>query len=398
MSRYVQVVSQRLAAVLLPVAAISMLASSPALAQERSNDIFEEIVVLATKRASNILDVPVAVSALTGAQLTEAGIFDMFELQQNVPGLIVGGSQSSTTSNFAIRSIGSTGNNFGVESSVGLYVDGVYRSRQSSMINDLIDVEAVEVLRGPQGTLFGKNTAAGAISVRTVRPGHDRDAFVDVTAGDLGLIRVSAAANIPINDNVALRGTIFSTQRDGYVDDYNLGHDLYNDRDRVGARVQLAINDPDDDFNVRIIADYSEIDELCCVGIVRVDSLVYKGALPGVLNGSIPVTSAVGSQFVNALVGGTVFATYDYPQALLDGLNAQLAMLSPFPGTIVAGASFDDYETALSTPPVSDERRCRTVGRDQQERLTMACSSSRSPRIAASRPLTLSISTSRMPT
>ena len=353
MSRYVQVVWQRLAAVLLPVAAISMLASSPTLAQERSNEIFEEIVVLATKRASNILDVPVAVSALTGAQLTEAGIFDMFELQQNVPGLIVGQSQSSTTSNFAIRSIGSTSNNFGVESSVGLYVDGVYRSRQSSMINDLIDVEAVEVLRGPQGTLFGKNTAAGAISVRTMRPGHDRDAFVDVTAGDLGLIKVSAAANIPINDNVALRGTIFSTQRDGYVNDYNLGHDLYNDRDRVGARVQLAINDPDDDFNVRIIADYSEIDEVCCVGIIRVDSILYKGALPGVLNGSIPITSAVGSQFVNALVGGTVFATYDYPQALLDGLNAQLAMLSPFPGTIVAGASFDDYETALSTPPIS---------------------------------------------
>jgi iron complex outermembrane receptor protein len=335
------------------ILALGLAANSPALAQEESDDIFEEIVVLATKRASNILDVPVAVSALSGSQIIDAGISDMIDLQQNVPGLIVGGSQSSTTSNFSIRSIGSTGNNFGVESSVGLYVDGVYRSRQSSMMNDLIDIEAVEVLRGPQGTLFGKNTAAGAISVRTVRPGHEKDSFVDVTIGDRGLTKISAAANIPINDKIAMRGTIFSSQRDGYVDDVNLGKDVYNDRNRVGGRLQLSINEPEDDFNMRFIADYAEIDEICCAGIVRVDSLIYKGALPGVLGGTINVNDAVGSQFVNALVGGTVFATYDYPQALLDGLNAQLGALSPAPGTIIAGASFDDYETATSQLPVS---------------------------------------------
>lgn len=348
-----ELVSPRGVCAIVPALAFGFMASSPATAQESSDDIFEEIVVLATKRASNILDVPVAVSALTGTQITDAGIFDMIDLQQNVPGLIVGGSQSSTTSNFAIRGVGSTSQNFGVESSVGLYVDGVYRSRQSSMVNDLIDIEAVEVLRGPQGTLFGKNTAAGAISVRTIRPSHDRDAFVDVTAGDRGLMKVSAAANMPINDKVAMRGTIFSTQRDGYVDDYNLGKDVYNDRDRIGGRLQLAVNDLDDDFNMRFIADYSEIDEICCVGIVRVDSLLYKGALPGIGAGTIDPMTATGSQFVNALVGGTVFATFDYPQALLDGLNAALGSLSPSPGTIIAGSSFDDYETTTSFPPIS---------------------------------------------
>ena len=134
-------------------------------------------------------------------------------MQQNVPGLIVGQSQTTTSSNFAIRGIGSTANNFGVESSVGLYVDGVYRSRQSSMVNELIDVQAAEVLRGPQGTLFGKNTAAGAILIRTVAPDPDSaNAFIDVTAGDYGLARVSAATNIGLTDNLAMRATVYSSR------------------------------------------------------------------------------------------------------------------------------------------------------------------------------------------
>jgi len=317
----------------LIAAAVGIFLSSGAFAQ----DVFEEIVVLAQKRAQNIMDVPVAVSAVSGTQIVEAGIKDMFDLQQNVPGLIVSASQSSTTSNFSIRGIGSTSNNFGVESSVGLYVDGVYRSRQSSLINDLIDVEAVEVLRGPQGTLFGKNTPAGAIQVRTVAPSQERDAFVDVTAGDYGLIKISAAANIPVNDNLALRGTIFSSQRDGYVDDLALGKNVYNDRDRVGARLQLAY-EPAEDFNMRIIADYSEIDEVCCVAVTKVDSLYSRASLAGVpVNGS----DAALLQF-----GGTVFTDYPYPQPFLDALGV-------LPGTIVTGVGFEDYVTAYNFLPRS---------------------------------------------
>ena len=149
-------------------ALVGLALTAPAIAQDDDSPLLEEIVVVAQKREQNIMDVPVAITAVTGAQIEESGIKDVFDLQQNVPGLIVGRSQTATTSNFAIRGIGSTANNFGVESSVGLYVDGVYRSRQSSMINELIDVYAAEVLRGPQGTLFGKNTASGAINIRTV--------------------------------------------------------------------------------------------------------------------------------------------------------------------------------------------------------------------------------------
>ncbi len=324
---------------ILGIMAVAFLINTTAVAQ----DVFEEIIVHAQKREQNIMDVPIAVSAITGSQMVDAGISTMFDLQQNVPSLLVNASQTATTSNFSIRGIGSTSNNFGVESSVGLYVDGVYRSRQSSMINDLVDVEAVEVLRGPQGTLFGKNTPAGAIQVRTVAPSQDRNAFLDVTAGDYGLIQVSAAANIPINDNLAFRGTVFSTQRDGYVDDIALGKDVYNDRDRIGTRLQL-LYEPSDDFNMRIIADYAEIDEVCCAALTLVDGLYSHVNLA-----SFPDPSYFGSDFLLLNFGGTIFTDFPYPQSVLDGLAGLIPQ-----GTIMAGVGIDDLVGAMNFLPRSE--------------------------------------------
>jgi iron complex outermembrane recepter protein len=132
----------------LPLTAAGI-AFSPAATAQEDTAIFEEIVVTVQRREQSIMDVPVAVSVLSGAEIQAAGIKDMWDLQQNVVGLIVGQSQTSTSTNFSIRGIGSTANNFGVESSVGMYVDGIYRSRQSSLVNDLADIESVEVARGP---------------------------------------------------------------------------------------------------------------------------------------------------------------------------------------------------------------------------------------------------------
>src|SRR5210317_2295880 len=303
-------------AIALPLVGLAL--ATPAVAQD-DEPLLEEIVVVAQKREQNIMDVPVAITAVTGAQLQDSGIKDMIDMQVNVPGLIVGGSQTTTTSNFSIRGIGSTSNNFGVESSVGLYVDGVYRSRQSSMINELVDVEAVEVLRGPQGTLFGKNTAAGAINVRTVAPSTDGvDAFFDVTAGDYDLQRISGAANIPLTDNLAFRGTFFSSKRDGYVANYTydlfaqprptlaIQEDAFNDRDRLGLRAQLGY-DNGDDLTMRIIADYSEIDESCCIGTSRVDGLLAHDVLEATGVG-VP-----GPDFLRMALGTIVFTDYPYP-------------------------------------------------------------------------------------
>jgi outer membrane receptor protein involved in Fe transport len=355
---------------LLPLIGVAL--AAPAVAQDANNEtVLEEIIVISkVQGAVNVMDVPTAITAVTGAQIQDSGIKDMIDLQQNVPGLIVGGSQTTTTSNFSIRGIGSTSNNFGVESSVGLYVDGVYRSRQSSMINDLIDIEYVEVMRGPQGTLFGKNTAAGAIQVRTVAPSVDStDAFMEVTMGDHNLQRFSGAANIPLTDNLAFRGTFFSSQRDGYVANHmydlsgpiptlNIEDDVFNDRDRLGLRAQLGY-DNGDDLTMRIIADYSEIDEVCCIGTNRVDSVISASA-------SNPMFGDFGPDFARLMLGSIVLTERDYPDALPTStlfaqLNAAFGPLGlpPFPvadfafPNLIEGYEWDDYLTSINHIPNS---------------------------------------------
>ncbi len=352
--------------VVLPLVGLAL--ASPVSAQET---LLEEITVVAQKREENIMDVPVAITAISGAQIEASAIKDMYDLQINVPGLIVGGSQTTTTSNFSIRGIGSTSNNFGVESSVGLYVDNVYRSRQSSLINELVDVEAVEVLRGPQGTLFGKNTAAGAIQVRTVAPSVDSsDAFLELSTGAYGLQRLSGAANIPLTDKLAFRGTVFSSKRDGYVDNViydfsgpvpsqTVQEDVFNDRDRLGLRAQLGY-DNGDNFDMRIIADYSRIDETCCVGTSRVDSVISQSA-------TNPAFGDFGPDFARLLTGGVQFTSRDYPSPLptttlftqLNGIFGPFGIPAfpevdiAFP-TLVEGYSWDDYQTAVNHLPHSE--------------------------------------------
>jgi len=255
-------------------ASVSLLAVAISLAsvgvQATDEAIFlEEIVVTAQKRAQNLQDVPVAISAVSGDQIVEAAIQDIFDLQTSTPGLRVGQATTGSSTTFAIRGIGSNSSNFGVESSVGLYVDGVYRARQSSMINDMIDMEAVEVLRGPQGTLFGKNTAAGAVHFRTKAPSHETDGFVSATAGNRGMQNFSAAGNLSVVEDVlVLRGTAFSSERDGYIDAEGFGDNVLNNRDRWGTRLQALIT-PTDDLSIRVIADYSKIGEVCC-GVVGI--------------------------------------------------------------------------------------------------------------------------------
>ena len=288
---------------LLPLA--SMLAF-PAMAQD-SASYLEEIIVTAQKREQSVQDIPVAVSAYSGEQLSEFGITDAFDLQNVTPGLILSQNQTATTSNFNIRGIGTGGNNFGLESSVGLYVDGVYRARQSSVINQLVDVEQVQVLRGPQGTLFGRNTPSGAVLIDSVAPSHDAGGYLNLTAGNYGLLSVDGAfGGSLIDDELAYRMTIFNADRDGYVEAVGIGEDELNDRNRTGARLQFLYT-PSDTFSARVIADYSEIDEICCAAITK-------------FNNFFSFSGAPGTDFLLSAVGGNVI-TADQLEDLRVSLN-----------------------------------------------------------------------------
>lgn len=309
------VTSQSAGRILVIPALLGLMAGN-ALAQSGQ---IEEIVVTAQKREQNIQDVPVAVTAYTGRMLEESSIKDIRDLAAIAPSLISNQSQNATTSSFSIRGIGTSAQNFGLESSVGLYIDDVYRARPSSVINNLVDIAAVEVLRGPQGTLFGKNTPSGAIIMRSVRPGHERNAFLEVTAGDYGLLNIAGATNLSLVDDVlALRITGFSGQRDGYVSDLNLGDDVINDRDRAGGRLQVLLT-PNDQLDIRLIADYAEINEICCAALTRQDNITAFGRTDG--------------------MGGPVFGS----DALLLGLG----------GTVITGDRFDDHVMALNRLPLS---------------------------------------------
>ena len=241
----------------------------------------EVITVTSQKRTQNLQEVPIAVTAINGETLAAEAIKDVFDLQANVPGLSVYQSQNATQASFSIRGVGTVAQNYGLESSVGLYVDGVYRSRQNAMINNYVDVEAVEVLRGPQGTLFGKNTPMGAINVRTVAPSHDgANAFIELGVGNYGLKNFSGASSFSaIEDILAFRVTGFGTQRDGTVSDIAHGENTLNDRNRYGARVQ-ALYTPSDDLRLLFIADYSEIDEVCCASGPTANNFQASG-IPG---------------------------------------------------------------------------------------------------------------------
>lgn len=273
----------------------------------------EEIIVTAQKRAQNIQEIPVAVTALNALQLSELTISDVFDLQQNIPSLAVRQNQNATTSNFSIRGVGTSGSNFGLESSVGLYVDGVYRARQNSMINEMVDMESVEVLRGPQGTLFGRNTPSGAVLMNTAAPSHEFGGYIDLDAGNFGLQSINGAVGGSLVEEVlAYRFTGFGVYRDGYVTDLNLGDDIINDRDREGGRVQLLYT-PRDDLSLRLIADYSEIDEVCCAAItIKNNYLVFPRSS---FTGSFTPVPTFGTDSIlslpkNNLIPGTPIAGF----------------------------------------------------------------------------------------
>ena len=225
-----------------------------------------EIVVTATKREQTLQEIPVAVSVTTAQTIERAQIRDIKDLGSLVPSLRVGDRQSSQNATFYIRGFGNGANNVGIEPSVGVFIDGVYRSRTASTISDLPDVKRVEVLRGPQSTLFGKNASAGVISVVTMEPEFKFGGNVEASYGNYDAIVVKGRVTGPITDTLAVSLAAGINKRDGYVRDLGTGNRT-NERDRWFVRGQ-ALFQPTDELKVRIIGDYGHITENCC-GVVN---------------------------------------------------------------------------------------------------------------------------------
>lgn len=224
-----------------------------------------DIIVTAQGRAQALADVPLAISAVTAEALANSGANDIRQLNQVAPSLLVSSTGSDSNTSARIRGVGTVGDNAGLESSVAVFIDGVYRSRTGVGLNDLGEIERIEVLRGPQGTLFGRNASAGLLNIVTRGPSFDFGANGEFTYGNYDAYRAQLGITGPITDQLAFRVDGLYSKRDGFYRDVNTGYEA-NDRDRYLVRGQLLF-EPSENFSVRLIGDYSEKNENCCAAV-----------------------------------------------------------------------------------------------------------------------------------
>ena len=228
-----------------------------------------EIVVTAQGRVQVLQDVPIAVTAIGGDAMRNSGATDIRQLNQLAPSLLVSSTGSEANGSARVRGIGTVGDNPGLESSVAVFIDGVYRSRAGIGLNELGEIERIEVLRGPQGTLFGRNASAGLINIISKKPSFTLGGYGEATIGNYNLRRVALGLTGPLSESLAFRIDGIGVKRDGFLEDINNGTDV-NDRKRFFTRGQLLF-EPNDGLSVRLIGDYSRRNEKCC-GAVYVNN------------------------------------------------------------------------------------------------------------------------------
>lgn len=239
----------------------------------------EEIIVTAEKRSENIQDVPISVIAVSAQQLKDAGVKDIKDLQTLTPGLTVTSDSSEATTVARIRGIGTVGDNPGLESSVGIVIDGVYRPRNGVGFGDLGELEQVEILEGPQGVQFGKNNDAGVINITSKRPSQTFEATAEITGGNFDDREVNASVSGPIAEGIAARVFVEYQRRNGWMQlDTGLGplqQNSTDDRNVWVARTQVLFT-PVENVDFLFIADISKRNESCC-GAVPIDTGPFEG-------------------------------------------------------------------------------------------------------------------------
>ncbi|HWU81366.1 MAG TPA: TonB-dependent receptor [Caulobacter sp.] len=229
-----------------------------AMAQDANVVKLDEVVVTAQRRSENLQKTPLTVSAVTGDKLESQGIKTVVDLSAQVPALQISSSGSGAAVVF-LRGIGSTNTTEVGDPAVAYHIDGIYIARSTSVGALFYDVDRVEVLRGPQGTLYGRNATAGAINVITKQPKFAYEGAGSLDVGNYGAITTSGMVNVPVSDTIAVRAAFQQSRHDGYVKALNKGpgtggNDRY-DQDDKSARIQLLWQ-PSDDFTLHLGADY----------------------------------------------------------------------------------------------------------------------------------------------
>lgn len=219
---------------------VSLIANTATAQPEEKGLVLEEIIVTAQRRSEGIQSTPLAITAFSGEELLSKNVESLLDIGALSPNVMVG-SQSLTGANsggFFIRGIGQDRSGIDFDQGVGLYVDGVYLSRSDNSFLSIVDVERIEILRGPQGTLFGKNTIGGAINYITKQPSSEFGGSVDATFGRYNRFDVKGHVNIPLSESVFVKVTAGSQSRDGFLD-HVIDDDKEGDIDNKVGRLQL---------------------------------------------------------------------------------------------------------------------------------------------------------------
>ncbi|MFN9579848.1 MAG: TonB-dependent receptor, partial [Novosphingobium sp.] len=264
----------------LPLAALAMVAfAGPAYAQDTANEDENapgEIVVTAQKRSENVQEVPVAVSVLSGERLAEASRPSIESASQMVPSLNFLKSGTTLNQTIFLRGVGTATFSIAGEPSVSTVVDGVVYSRSGEAFSDMVDVAQMEVLRGPQGTLFGKNASAGVINITTQMPKMEFGGNLEASYFDRNEFRLKGAVNLPLGQDLAARLTAFYGEYDGNIRNTTT-NEWVNGYKHWGVRGQF-LYEPSDDLRLYLAADDSKNDDDCCADIIATGPLTGAGA------------------------------------------------------------------------------------------------------------------------
>ena len=226
---------------------------------EDAKPVFEEVLVTAEKRSESLQDLSQAITVLTGQDLDTRQVTSFVDLSAIAPGVNIAKNEGFKTV-ITIRGVGNEANQNAIANpSVSYHLDGIYVASPFALQTDFLDLERIEVLRGPQGTLFGQNSTGGAINVITQAPTTDGVfGSADLTVGDYNLIKARGAINIPVSETVSMRASLISNTRDGFTDNLTLGQDL-DDANSLSARVRV-LYEPSDNFRANFTAQYFDED------------------------------------------------------------------------------------------------------------------------------------------